>query len=134
MGDEFAHIQWGEDFGSPTEGIVDYDDYAEWAAKVKSSVPGDLNEIALWVLFDSVEPSDFFWKEANAGGFEQIEKADPSLLDEIAEYFNYESRAELIYELADSSELCAWFSGSIEDEGEEERGEELLERLENILD
>lgn len=212
MGDEFAHIQWGEDFGSPTEGIVDYDDYAEWAAKVKSSVPGDLNEIALWVLFDSVEPSNFFWKEANAGEFEQIEKADPglldeiaeelgyedaeelldwaedvedvkamlwdlddeevgesfrkrlaiasrcdrgknrgidfdaidakdpNLLDEIAEYFDYESRADLIYELtdiyelADSSELCAWFSGSIEDEGEEERGEELLERLENILD
>lgn len=208
-GDEFAHIQWGEDFGSPTEGIVDYGEYTEWSDKVKSSVPGDLNEIALRALFDSVEPSDFFWEEANAGEFEQIEKAapglldeiaeelgyedaeelrdwaedvedvkamlwdlddeevsesfrkrlaiasrfdrgknkgidfdaidakDPSLLDEIAEYFDYESRADLIYELtdiyelADSSELCAWFSGSIEDEGE---GEALLERLENTLD
>lgn len=72
--------------------------------------------------------------------FDAIDAKDPNLLDEIAEYFDYESRADLIYELtdiyelADSSELCAWFSGSIEDEGEEERGEELLERLENILD
>ena len=70
--------------------------------------------------------------------FDAIDAKDPSLLDEIAEYFDYESRADLIYELtdiyelADSSELCAWFSGSIEDEGE--GGEELLERLENILD
>lgn len=71
--------------------------------------------------------------------FDAIDAKDPSLLDEIAEYFDYESRADLIYELtdiyelADSSELCAWFSGSIEDEGEEE-GEALLERLENTLD
>lgn len=70
--------------------------------------------------------------------FDAIDAKDPSLLDEIAEYFDYESKADLIYELTDiyelvdSSELCAWFFGSIEDEGE--GGEELLERLENILD
>ena len=44
-----------------------------------------------------------------------LTRKTPSLLDEIAEYFDYESRADLIYELtdiyelADSSELCAWF-------------------------
>lgn len=65
--------------------------------------------------------------------FDAIDAKDPSLLDEIAEYFDYESKADLIYELTDIYELYAWFSGSIEDEGEEE-GEALLERMENILD
>ena len=65
MGDEIAYIQWGEDFGSPSDGGLEYEEFADWGNTVRSKSPTTLHEMALRELFELESAGTFFWEHAD---------------------------------------------------------------------
>lgn len=65
MGNEIAYIQWGEDFGSPFNGGLEYEEFVDWGNTVRSKSPTTLHEMALRELFELESVSTFFWERAD---------------------------------------------------------------------